>query len=306
MNQPENAVILAVGPEGVDAALTFALDTARRGNHPVHLVHVLQLPPGDAYVGVYGGALEAASGLLESELARARSQADGAVPVTGEVVDHGFVVDQLVAQSRTARLVVLQHRDLNRVHRLVTGSVANGVAARADSPVVSVPENWAPATGEARVVTVAVQDPDGAAGQLRTAFEEARVRSLPLVVLHAWWLGTGYDGLSVDSEFREGWESRSRAELEPVLAPLRESYPGVDVSVVVRHARPADAVLDASENSEIVVIARRHHLLPLGTHLGPVARAVLNRSACPVLVTPEATVAETRSAEQLASLGSQA
>ena len=33
--------------------------------------------------------------------------------------------------------------------------------------------------------------------------------------------------------------------------------------------------------------ARRHHLLPLGTHLGPVARAVLAGSTCPVLVTPE-------------------
>jgi nucleotide-binding universal stress UspA family protein len=36
------------------------------------------------------------------------------------------------------------------------------------------------------------------------------------------------------------------------------------------------------------VIGRRHHLLPLGTHLGPVARAALAHSTCPVLITPDA------------------
>ena len=38
------------------------------------------------------------------------------------------------------------------------------------------------------------------------------------------------------------------------------------------------------------MIGRRHHLLPLRTHLGPVARAVLGHAATPVLVTPESLV----------------
>ena len=51
-----------------------------------------------------------------------------------------------------------------------------------------------------------------------------------------------------------------------------------------------EAMLRATEGSDLVVLGRRHHLLPLGSHLGPVARGVLARSACPVLVTPEQTV----------------
>ena len=287
MNQPENAVVLAIGPEGVDAALGFALAAAQRSHRPLHLVHVLQLPPGEAYAGVYGGALEAAKGVLETASARARQLADGDVPVTSELVDHGVVVDTLVSCSRTASLVVLQHRDLNKLLRLFTGSVSNGVAARAHSPVVSVPEGWEPTSGREPVVTAAVQDADGAAVELRTAFEEARIHAARLVVLHAWWLASGYDVVVVDQAMRDEWEARTRKDLDSVLAPLRERYPEVEVSVSVRHAPPAEAILDAAAASEVLVIARRHHLLPLGTHLGPIARAVLHGSTCPVLVTPE-------------------
>ena len=42
-----------------------------------------------------------------------------------------------------------------------------------------------------------------------------------------------------------------------------------------------------AESSQLLVIGRRHHLLPLGSHLGPVARAVLQHSTAPVLLNPE-------------------
>ena len=35
----------------------------------------------------------------------------------------------------------------------------------------------------------------------------------------------------------------------------------------------------------------RHHLLPLGSHLGSVARAAIGHAACPVLINPELAVA---------------
>jgi nucleotide-binding universal stress UspA family protein len=45
--------------------------------------------------------------------------------------------------------------------------------------------------------------------------------------------------------------------------------------------------VEASERSDVLVLGRRHHLLPIGSHLGPVARAVLDRAQCPVLMAPE-------------------
>ena len=79
-------------------------------------------------------------------------------------------------------------------------------------------------------------------------------------------------------------------ELEQVLAPLRSAFPDVEVTVEVRHAPPVEAVLDAAEVSGLVVLGRRHHLLPFVLHLGPVARAALGHAANPVLITPEVAV----------------
>jgi len=186
--------------------------------------------------------------------------------------------------------MVLQHRALGRVQRLFAGSVAKGVAGRAQVPVVSVPAGWRPDSTRPPVVTVGVQDLGEAPALMRIAFEQARARKAALVVLHAWWLASGDDEVVVDPAFSYEWSGRSRHEIESVLEPLRREFPFVDVSVTVRHAPPAEVLLSATESSELMVLGRRHHLLPLGSHLGPVAAGVLARSACPVMVTPEPTV----------------
>ena len=293
MNQPENAIVLAVGPDGSTAGVQFAIAEARRSKRPVHLVHVLQIPGGESYVGVYDGALELAKTTLGEALTRAKELAAGEVPVTGEVMDSGWTVQDLLDRSKHAALVVLEHRRLNKLRRLVTGSFANKVAAKATVPVVSVPEAWDPSANRPHVVTAAVQDPQEAGQLLRAAFAAAKERDAELVVLHAWWLASGYDSVVVDQALRDEWSARSREELAPVLKKLKARFPGVDVTVVVRHAPPVEAVLDAAAESQLLVIGRRHHLLPLGTHLGPVARAALDRSPAPVLVTPEPRTAAT-------------
>jgi hypothetical protein len=53
----------------------------------------------------------------------------------------------------------------------------------------------------------------------------------------------------------------------------------VPITVDVRHAPPTRALLDASSESLLLVLGRRHHRLPIGSHLGPVARAVLRDTA---------------------------
>ena len=289
MNQPTNAVVVGVGADGVDPALTFAVAEARRTQRPLHLVHVLQLPLGEAYVGVYGGMLDQAKATLDEAQRKAESLAGDDVPVTAELVDHGSVVDDLVRRTQEASLMVLQHRALSRVRRVFTGSVVQGVAGRAHAPVVSVPEGWVP-RDETSVVTAAVQDPVEAPALLRVAFEEARSRGTGLVVLHAWWLASGFDVVVVDDAFRSEWAARSREEMAPVIEPLKREFSDVEVAVKVQHAPPVEAVLDAALASDLVVLGRRHHLLPLGTHLGPVARSVLEHGSCPVLITPELSV----------------
>jgi nucleotide-binding universal stress UspA family protein len=287
MNAPADAVVVAISAGGYEAALQFAIGEARRTKRPLHLVHVLQLHAAEAYVGVYDAMLDDAKTTLAEATARAEALADGDLSVSSEVTQAGAVAANIVRAARGGSLVVAQHRALSRVKRVVSGSVTLGVAAHADVPVVSVPEAWSPNTRRTGVVTAAVQDPVEAPDLLRAAFAEARDRNAELVVLHAWWLASGYDVVAVDDAFREECKTRTRAELDPVLAPLTREFPEVKVTVEVRHAPPVEAVLDAAEASDLLVLGRRHHLLPLGSHLGPVVRAALDHATCPVLVTPE-------------------
>lgn len=290
MNTSRNAIVVGVGADGSESALRFAVEEGRRSGHPVHLVHVLQLPAGEAYVGLYGGAVENATSVLAAALDKATQLAGGEVAVTSELVDSGWVVEELAARTAGDRLLVLEHRALGRLHRVFSGSVVQSVAGRARVPVISVPEGWWPRSEGSNVVTAAVQDVVEAPPLLHVAFEEARERKATLRVLHSWWLASGYDVAVVDTAMRAEWTERSLAELEPVLAPLRSAFADVSVTVEVRHAPPVEAILDAAEGSDLVVLGRRHHLLPLGTHLGPVARAALGHSPTPVLITPEAGV----------------
>ena len=144
MKAPTHAVVLGVGADGFDAALAVAITEARRTQHPLHLVHVLQLPAGEAYAGVYTGAMDNAKATLADATTRAEELAGTDVPVTAQLFDNGWVVDDLAHRTEGASLLVMQHRALSRLKRVFIGSVVQGVAGRAAVPLMSVPEGWDP------------------------------------------------------------------------------------------------------------------------------------------------------------------
>jgi nucleotide-binding universal stress UspA family protein len=246
---------------------------------------VVRLPGAAVYADVYGDLLAEAGAALDAAVATARELTGGRVPVTAERFDEGAVVTQLVHTGNRGRQLVLQHRRLGRLRRLATGSTVNGAAARAAVPVVSVPEGWRRATDRAPLVTAAVQDVHEVEPLLSVAFEEAALRGARLSILHAWWLDP--EVLAIDLSYQREQESRIRQELGPVLRALGRDHPGVTTDLDVRYAPPAEALLEAAARSDLLVLGRRHHLLPIGSHLGPVARAVLDRAEGPVLMAPE-------------------
>jgi nucleotide-binding universal stress UspA family protein len=300
---PHDAIVVAIGSEGHDAVVAFAVAEARRTRRPLHLVHVVERVAAYSYVG-NSGILDAARATLDEATANAEAMAGDGVTVTAELVDDGWIVDDLVRHTEGASMLVLQHRALGRASRVIAGSTVHSVAGRARVPVVSVPDGWTP-NEPVGVVTAAVQDAVEASALLRAGLLEAEARGARLVVLHAWWLSSGYDVVVVDDAMRDEYSSQFRQEIASVLTPLRSEFPGVDVEVLVRHAPRSEAVLDAAEASDLLVLGRRHHLLPLGSHLGPVARAALDHATRPVLVTPEAAApaGETAYSEVLAAVG---
>ena len=286
MTDPTPAVICCVSLDGSPSAIEYAAREALLAGAPLHIIHVLRLPAVDAYAGVYGGVIEEADSTITEAVTRARTLTYDRVRITAERVDDGALISHLVRRANHGRIVILQHRRLSRARRMVTGSTVNAVAAKTTVPVVSVPEGWT-RREEASVVTVGLQDGQEAAALLRAGFEEARLRHARLSAIHTWWLDTDWEPSSLDQEYRSDRDASTRRELGPILDGINMQFPEVKASLEVWNAPPADALLDAARESELLVVGRRHHLLPLGSHLGPVTRAVLAHGDCPVYLTPE-------------------
>ena len=220
--------------------------------------------------------------LLDDAEAIARST----VPTLGMRIRliSGGVVDTLVASAEGALMLVLGAERRSLIGRVWTGDIVGGTAARAHCPVVVVTPEWRPSEQHRRIVVGLKSVTDGA--RLLTAgFDLAHAGKAELVVVHAWKLLSGYDDIIANHLDRDTYTRRTASLIEPVLNDVKQDYPEVAVRLEILHAQPAFALVDASENADLLLLARpRHPGVP--HHLGPVARAVLHESRCPVEILP--------------------
>jgi nucleotide-binding universal stress UspA family protein len=282
--------LIVVGADGRPAsraALRYALAEARRCGAPVRLVHVsphyVPLPP--AGPTVPPGLVATGREILHLAGTEARRVAPEVEVTT--LLTSGTRSDSLVEVAADAQLLVVGHEQRSLVARIWTGSTSTGVSARARCPVVSVPAGWAP-EGNRGPVVAAFQATDHSQELLEHAFRTAAERGADLVVLHAWRLPGVYADIIEDHIGTEQWRAHARTVIEPLLHDLEVAYPEVDVRVEVVHDQPAHALVQASETSDLLVLARRpvHH--SAAPRVGGTARAVLREARCPVEVVPVA------------------
>jgi nucleotide-binding universal stress UspA family protein len=283
-------IVVAVGDEDEpDAAVRFAAAEAVRDGCPLRIVHVIHPPalgPGPEQMLLsFDGAEIVGEQLLQAAVDRAEEIVAGRVPV-GKRLGRGPVVPVLVELSEHADRVVLQHRNLSGLRRVFTGSVCSGVAGRAHAPVVSVPERWT--TRDTARVVVGVDDSTGLSPLLEPAFELAADRKASLVVLHAWYIPSMYGEAMLGRSAVEKARKTIKDQIADEMAVWQSAYPTVDAELVVSHARPADALVALSRDSDLLLLGRRSAAHSL-THLGSVARALIRESRCPVMVLPPAS-----------------
>ena len=272
-------------------AMTYASSEAVREGRDLVLVHVVHP------VAFYGGlgsesillpleVVEAAGKALTDRAASmARDLTKGKVAVRTET-RLGDTVQMLVTMAEDADRVILQHRQMSALHRVFTGSVSAGVAGRCSVPVVSVPENWkfkrSPAGPRVTVALAGHRDDERL---LEAAFADVASRAGTLTILHAWYLPSVYDDAIVDRTAVDKWSQAARDDIEIQLTDLRHDYPGVEPRIRIKHMRPADALVEASRHSDLLIVGRSrstHHI----PHLGSLTRAVIRESVCPVEVVP--------------------
>jgi nucleotide-binding universal stress UspA family protein len=208
----------------------------------------------------------------------------------------GAPASALLAAARTAGILVVGTRGAGGFDGLVVGSVALRMAMAAPCPVVLVPRQRAGASGVGRSAAggaaQAVLGFDAHHPVSETAdfaFSAAEAREARLRVVQAWALpadSVSSQTLAVTEEDRATWEDQEVLRLSDALRAWQEKYPRVTVRSDVVLLHPAEALLNTSRGSELLVVGRRTDPQAVEGRLGAVTHAVLHHARCPVAVVP--------------------
>lgn len=150
----------------------------------------------------------------------------------------------------------------------------------------------------ASAVVVGVDRSEGAKQALRWALAEARLRKVPLRIIHAWtyaYLGAatgGYGYLAgFESSSATGIESselqREAEELvDHLIAEVAGDVNDVEVERQVTDGSAAAVLVGAASAGDLLVVGSRGHGGFAGLLLGSVSQQCVHHAPCPVVVVP--------------------
>jgi nucleotide-binding universal stress UspA family protein len=290
---------IIVGVDGSPAskmAVDWAARDAAMRNVPLTLVHALPAPAATwpatpVPAGFQQWQPQQAQQILAdaTTIAEAATEQDGPAQVDREVL-YSTAVSALVDLSKDAAMAVVGCRGSDALHRTLLGSVSSGLVHRAHCPVAVI-HDWGhhPLGGEDPPMPHPAQAPvlvgiDGSpASALATAiaFDEASVRGVDLVALHA------CSDMGV-CEFPDlDWPTMKVVQLEflaRLLAPWQECCSGVTVRRLVVVDRPARRLVEESKSAQLVVVGSHGRGGFAGMLLGSVSAAVAQSARVPVIV----------------------
>lgn len=267
-----------VGTDGSDQALEAVREAtreaARRGG-ALKIVHAFIWPELGVNVnpaaGVPDSGLKREAERFLALSAAIAAQTDDSVPVTVELMP-GSPAAVLLTASHEAEVVVIGDRGLGGFTGLLVGSTAVQVAAHATVPVLVV-------KGDARTggpVLLGVDEAAGAA--VEAGFAEAERRRAGLLAVHAW-----SRPISTVLELGDA-EGAETHVLSQALSGYADKYPDVAVTRRVVQGRPAQALIELSQEAQLVVVGSRGRGGFKGLLLGSVSQQLLHHAACPVMI----------------------
>jgi nucleotide-binding universal stress UspA family protein len=138
-------------------------------------------------------------------------------------------------------------------------------------------------------IVVGIDGSDASKEALRWAIEEARVHGAKVTALYAWALPPPVpevapmptiDFVDFGAELRDG--------AEKLVAGMVDEIVGGDTSVTVEpvavEGSPAEALIDAARNADLVVVGSRGHGGFTALLLGSVSNKVVQHAPCPVVI----------------------
>jgi len=282
----EDVVVGVDGSPASKVAVDWAARQAALHRVRLRVVHIAQLPTMSTVIEplVIVGMSEWLDKHGRDVLADAVRIAAEAAPqlnVSTEMLT-GSAVSGLLDHSKDARMLVVGCRGLGAVGRTMMGSVSSALVHHARCPVTVVRDEESPTATPAQApVVVGVDGSEVSERALALAFEEASLRGVGLVAVHAWSDAGVLDFPGFDHAELQQTAHRVLAER---LAGWQERYPDVQVERVVAWDNPAHALLEQSRRAQLVVVGSHGRGGFAGMLLGSVSAEVVHGAAVPVTV----------------------
>lgn len=268
------------------AALRWAGEEAESRKASVRVISSYSMPPVMDYYGIGTAAastaeLERLEQACESALRDAVAEATRCHPTVG--FDYRATsappVRCLVDEAAAADLLVVGSNGLGAIKSFILGSVTGAVLHDSRCPVVVVPEQLRDSVGR---IVVGVDGSKRSDVALRWAEDEADRRGCTLVVVHAW----EYPYRMTEEGFARG---STLAEVDASIVLERAVDAATDrmsspVIGELAEGSATQALLDAAEQADLLVVGSRGRGGFRSMILGSVAHAVSAHASCPVAV----------------------
>jgi nucleotide-binding universal stress UspA family protein len=143
-------------------------------------------------------------------------------------------------------------------------------------------------------IVVGVDDSDSSKAALRWAIDEARLRSVPVIAVHAWEapivppmmdVGPVPAGPMVDlPEVLQEVKKAAEELVERVVAEVAGDTSGVEVRQLAVEGRPASALVETAQGADLLVVGSRGLGGLKELVLGSVSHHVASHAPCPVVI----------------------
>ena len=287
----ENTVVVGVdGSAASTGAVAYAAHTAATRRIPLLLVTTYTMPAAMFAEGmlppqpVYDELERECLPILEDARAAALKVAPE-IEVSHAIIE-GNPSQALIDYSRRAKLIVLGSRGLGGIKGMVLGSVSAAVASHAFCPVVVTREDTCNIDRTGPVV-VGIDGSEVSAKATEWAFAEASARNAKLIAVHTWMdpqVQAAAAGISLTEDDWKQLEDQQLQTLSERLAGFADRYPDVEVDRFVTRDRAVRALVEQSENAQLVVVGSHGRGGFAGMVLGSTSRALLQAAPCPVMV----------------------
>ncbi|MFE5330356.1 universal stress protein [Embleya sp. NPDC056575] len=276
------------GSPGAERAVDLAADEAARRDTTLEVLHALE------WVEVAGGddrfgqqLRENARAIVDRGADRARARhADLRVLATVELAN---AIDALEAASDRAALLVVGSRGMGGFAGLLMGSVSLPVSAAARCPILVVhPEHDTAVDRPAKPIVVGVSA-DDCGPALEAAFAQAAARNLPVRAIHAWRYPASLAGglaFAPAVSIIDDWRTMAETTLATAVKPFRDKHPDVPVTEDVVLDTTAHALITASADADLLVLAAHRNTGRFGPNLGRATHTALHHAHSPILLTP--------------------